>query len=108
MKKYGIAAILAASMLLTACSDNEQPSWNNTVVGTSQTDVYSTSSSISDSQNLQVETSAPEPVEQLDIWDVLPEIPITDQSIFKTVSSYNDVKISALIQAFQTPEFPIR
>lgn len=78
IKKLVVAAMAVALVLsLTACAKNEHPSGNSGGTENSQSSSTPNISSVKD------DASTSEPVKELDIWDVLPEIPVTDASAFE-------------------------
>ena len=78
ISKMVTAAMAVALVLsLTACAKNEQPNGNSGGKENSQSSSTPNISSVKD------DASTSEPVKELDIWDVLPDIPVTDASAFK-------------------------
>lgn len=70
-----IAAVIAAAMVLsmTACANNEK---------TNNEGVVTNSNSSSTNKVFGIEDDVPEPPKQVSMWDVIPEIPVTDASAF--------------------------
>ncbi len=79
-----IATVTVATFILsfTACANNETPKENSSGVGDTQTNSNSIPF-IGDGNAGVEEISALEPVKETGIWDVLPEIPVTDASAFE-------------------------
>lgn len=76
MKKRFLTALLAAVMLLTACSGDEVVDQNEKTSKSSKKD------NSSDLVQTDSENSDPEPAKELGIWDIIPEIEVTDVSAF--------------------------
>lgn len=70
-----IAAVIAAAMVLsmTACANNEK---------TNNEGVVTNSNSSSTNKVFGIEDDVPVPPKQTSMWDVIPEIPVTDASAF--------------------------
>lgn len=71
-----IAAVIAAAMVLsmTACANSEKPNNEGGVTN---------SNSSSTNKIFGIEDDVPVPPKQTSMWDVIPEIPVTDASAFK-------------------------
>lgn len=87
-----IATIMAAMFILSLTACAVIPNENSGGVGDTQTDNSGVGDTQTNSNNIafigdgnvdEEETSAIEPVKEIGIWDILPEIPVTDASAFK-------------------------
>lgn len=76
MKKRILTALLAAVMLLTACSSGEDVDQNDKTSNGSKKD------NSSDPEKSDSESYGFEPAKELGIWDIMPEIEITDADAF--------------------------
>lgn len=79
-KTIATAIVTAMVLSITACASNEKPSGNGGE--TIQTGSNSINNSIPIIQDGEKEPSISEPVKELGIWDIMPEIPVTSESDF--------------------------
>lgn len=100
MKKI-LAVLFSAALVLslTVCSGNSEVDSprNSKSDKNSQSERSDTPDNSGGTSNEQPSVSEPEPVKELGIWDVLPEIPVTDMSEFEYEydSKLGGIKITA-------------
>lgn len=112
MKKSMIAALMAGVMLMTACGNSVETRKDrddDDKDGSSYSEnLEDLSSGYRGSSDKTSETPKPEkkPLKDLDMWEFLPEIPVTDVSAFEY--QYNEYVDGIVITDFLTDETKIR